>query len=444
LVYDASGAKLKKSLKDNAGVVKETWDYVNGVEYKNRILQRVPHSEGAVVLNEKGAYQQEFVLRDHLGNTRVTFRDGVNLGDPYYDWNQGWPPPKVDPNAKNPTYNDGIITQDDIVQINQYYPFGLAMEGDWNGFGNANNNKYLYNGKQYNDDFGLGWYDYGARWYDPSIARWGAVDPLSEMYGRWSQYNYTLNNPIKFIDPDGQSVESTDVRKNKDGTYTVVNAYDDKDNKVYVVDDKGKRTGGVIAQTLTPIDFMSTNDSNGKLLFDAAQSGVTFNLNKLTLSGTLTDPDNGKCHDFKGADASSLIALLSKVFKDELKNSDTYWSALNKLKDMSGNSKVLDIKASANMPLYTAVRVSGVDSDIPAITTLRAIGNIAFGLNARDLKPDGIPKQNFYIALMQRAGSYNQSQNGGNGYNKGWPFFGEHRYSGTFIYFGYWQQYPKK
>ncbi|MEN9611340.1 MAG: hypothetical protein RLZZ628_2154, partial [Bacteroidota bacterium] len=48
LVYDASGAKLKKSLKDNAGVVKETWDYVNGVEYKNRILQRVPHSEGAV------------------------------------------------------------------------------------------------------------------------------------------------------------------------------------------------------------------------------------------------------------------------------------------------------------------------------------------------------------------------------------------------------------
>jgi RHS repeat-associated protein len=139
----------------------------------------------------------------------------------------------VNPNENNPTYNDGIVTKDDIVQINQYYPFGLAMEGDWNGFGNANNNKSLYNGKQYNDDLGLGWYDYGARWYDPSIARWGAVDPLSEKMCRHSPYNYAFDNPIRFVDPDGQAPDGVGINSRGDIIY---NDYK-TDNKYYYFND---------------------------------------------------------------------------------------------------------------------------------------------------------------------------------------------------------------
>jgi RHS repeat-associated protein len=233
LVYDATGVKLKKIVKNNDGTVRETWDYVNGVEYKNRILQRVAHSEGAVVLNENSAYEHQYVLRDHLGNTRVTFRDGVSKGDPYWDWDWNtWTSVSIDPNASgNPTYNDGIVTKDDIVQINHYYPFGLNMEGDWNGA--RGKNKYQYNEKEWNDDYGLGWNDYGARWYDPSIARWSAVDPLAESYKRWSPYNYGKDNPVKFFDPDGRDVETDyyDQKGKKLGTDGVDN------NKVVVVTD---------------------------------------------------------------------------------------------------------------------------------------------------------------------------------------------------------------
>ncbi|MEM1357972.1 MAG: RHS repeat-associated core domain-containing protein [Bacteroidota bacterium] len=63
---------------------------------------------------------------------------------------------------------------------------------------------YRYNGKEYQDQLGL--YDYGARWYDPAIARWNAVDPLADHPNllSWSPYQYTYNNPIFYNDPTGE------------------------------------------------------------------------------------------------------------------------------------------------------------------------------------------------------------------------------------------------
>jgi RHS repeat-associated protein len=68
---------------------------------------------------------------------------------------------------------------------------------------------YQYNGKELNEDFGLGLSDYGARWYDASLGRWWSVDPLSEMYSAQNSYHYGMNSPMMYIDPDGMGIIPT-------------------------------------------------------------------------------------------------------------------------------------------------------------------------------------------------------------------------------------------
>jgi RHS repeat-associated protein len=92
----------------------------------------------------------------------------------------------------------------EIVDGNDYYPFGMNhLKSGTSFFGTSSYKNYKYNGKELQES---GMYDYGARFYMPDLGRWGVVDPLAEQYRRFSPYNYTVNNPIRFTDPDGMQI----------------------------------------------------------------------------------------------------------------------------------------------------------------------------------------------------------------------------------------------
>src|SRR5690606_13679963 len=93
-----------------------------------------------------------------------------------------------------------------IVQETHYDPWGLELTGlGFQAGGGVKVNRYLYNGKEIQNDHNLGMYDYGARFYDPVIGRWNVVDPLADEMRRHSPYNYAFNNSMRFIDPDGMA-----------------------------------------------------------------------------------------------------------------------------------------------------------------------------------------------------------------------------------------------
>ncbi|MCK0115027.1 hypothetical protein MWU32_03405 [Gelidibacter sp. F63206] len=71
---------------------------------------------------------------------------------------------------------------------------------------NGTDHKYGFGGKEEQDELGLGWMDFGARNYDKWLGRWMNIDPLADKYRDFTPYNYTANNPILYMDPDGRDI----------------------------------------------------------------------------------------------------------------------------------------------------------------------------------------------------------------------------------------------
>ena len=204
-VYDATGVKQSKIV--STGI---TTDYAGGFQYENNVLKFFPQPEGFVEYNS-GIFSYIYQYKDHLGNVRLSYGD---------------------------SNNDGTITASEILEENNYYPFGLKHKD--NNVVNSTHPalRYKYNGKELQDELGLNFYDYGARNYDPALGRWMNMDPLAEKMRRHSPYNYAFDNPIYFIDPDGMA-PSDHWRLNNQGKLEMTKKTNDKFNVFF--DEKGNK-----------------------------------------------------------------------------------------------------------------------------------------------------------------------------------------------------------
>ncbi|WP_264524260.1 DUF6443 domain-containing protein [Flavobacterium sp. N502536] len=134
-------------------------------------LQFFPTAEGYYdAINQKYVYQ----YKDHLGNIRLSY-------------------------AKNP------VTQVlEIIEENNYYPFGLKHKG-YNDYVD-NSNKFKFNEKELQDELGLNMYDFGARMYMPDLGRFSVIDPMADFVNYQSPYVVSDNNPIYNVDEYGLGI----------------------------------------------------------------------------------------------------------------------------------------------------------------------------------------------------------------------------------------------
>lgn len=242
--YDGDGTLIKTQY--NTG---ETWEYADGFVFKNGQPYQYGITDGRAIF-ESGQWKLEFDYKDHLGNTRVSFREG----------------------------STGVVQ----VAKSDFDPWGVRLNGT--GMVNSFQNRWELQGKEKEATFNLNRVNFGARVYNPTIGRFDKTDPMATAREWVSTYNYVQNNPVSRIDPDGAF---DDYAMKDDGRVELVKRTDDKFDRLTASNgneikiNKAKSTDGTIISQLSKEDSggfsmgTTTNATDARNLYNFMDANTT-------------------------------------------------------------------------------------------------------------------------------------------------------------------------
>ena len=76
--------------------------------------------------------------------------------------------------------------------------------------------RYTFCGKERDEETGYSYF--GTRYYNSALSIWLSVDPMSDKYPSTSPYTYCANNPVRLVDPDGRTWNSSEDQGKANGS----------------------------------------------------------------------------------------------------------------------------------------------------------------------------------------------------------------------------------